>query len=560
MEFANSRGESFTENPPMKNIAPSIEILESRIAPASVFHYTDVDGDQVTITSSLGDLGAAGVVNVTAGQLQKLDLSDVSFNHANLAFSVVKVAGGNGLANVGNINGGINNFGNILVKGDLGQIDAGNNTTGTPAIKSLAVRSMGRLGLDTQGGVGNLESDIQGALGSLKVAGDVKDAFINVFGDVTATISSVTIRGSLIGGSGTQSGEIFSFGNMGPVKIRHEVQGGSGSNSGFISSGGTLARMTIGGSIIGGAGLGSGEISSFGNMGPVKIGHDVQGGSGTSSGFITTVGNLAGVTIRGSLIGGSNNFSGEIFSNGDMGAVKIGHDFTGGSITGSTSLDVSGLIASSGRIASVTIGGSIISGVDDSSGSLTNNASIRAANDIGSLTVAHSIFGNVNANGASLVVISARGQATVLPGATTDLAIGHITVGGRVEFANILAGYDINLSAVNGDAQIGAVIVGGDWAASNLVAGAMNAASGNTKFGDGNDASIGTGTPGIIAKIASIVIRGDVFGTPVSVNSTDHFGFVAEQIGLVKIGGNSIVLAANPQRVGETTDMTVVEV
>ena len=58
------------------------------------------------------------------------------------------------------------------------------------------------------------------------------------------------------------------------------------------------------------------------------------------------------------------------------------------------------------------------------------------------------------------------------------------------------------------------VKVGGDWAASNLVAGAINTASGNKIFGDGNDASIGSGNTEITSKIASIVINGQVFGTP----------------------------------------------
>jgi hypothetical protein len=34
----------------------NVESLESRIAPASVITFTDADGDNVKITSSLGDL------------------------------------------------------------------------------------------------------------------------------------------------------------------------------------------------------------------------------------------------------------------------------------------------------------------------------------------------------------------------------------------------------------------------------------------------------------------------------------------------------------------------
>jgi hypothetical protein len=270
------------------------------------------------------------------------------------------------------------------------------------------------------------------------------------------------------------------------------------------------------------------------------------------------------VSIVGSLIGSSFGNTGEIRSQGDMGTVKIGHDLTAGSINGSDSLDSSGVIESTGgRIASVTIGGSIVSGIDNSTGTLTNSASIRAANDIGFLSVKGNLIGNVTANGASLVIISARGQA--VQGKTTDLAIGKISIGGRVEYANILAGYDTNLNPINANAQIGAVTVGGDWAASNLVAGVKNTgAPVDTNFGNFNDTSIGGGTAGIIATIASITIGGQVFGTPDSVSSTDHFGFVAQQIDAVRIWGNSIPLKAGPNNdnfdVGETFDMTVHEV
>src|SRR5439155_1701118 len=123
--------------------------------------------------------------------------------------------------------------------------------------------------------------------------------------------------------------------------------------------------------------------------------------------------------------------------------------------TGADSIGTSGLILSGGRIAGVTIGGSIISGIDDSSGSLNYNASIRAHNDIGSLTVKGGLIGNVTAKGASPVIISARGQE--FPSLGVNLAIGRISVGERVELANILAGYDIDLTPINSDAQIGAV-------------------------------------------------------------------------------------------------------
>ncbi len=562
----------------------NIEPLESRIAPASGFFtvsadersafYTDVDGDRVTVKTSVGNFQdpipggslevEAGPLGNGSGYLRILDLSGPSFNRANITFSVVKVPGGDGLANVGAILGGTNDFGSIVVKGDLGQIDAGSNTAGTPAIKSLTVRSMGRFGIDTQmtdtgyrpPGPDYFVSTISGGLGALKVSGDVKDAWINVVSGSDG-IGSVIIGGSLIGGSASpivipgldqKSGVISSTGDIRMVKIGGDVRGGDARGgfsyaSGAIMAEGNLLSVTIGGSLIGGSGPASGFIFSAKDMGAVKIGRNVVGGTDIGSGLIQSLGKLASVTIGGSLIGGSNSYTGEISSVGDLGVVKIGHDLIGGSISGSASLSRSGIIESSaGRIGSVTLGGSIISGSDTSSGALSYNGTIRAADDLGSLTVKGSLIGNV-ADGAagnfSPVIISARGQETPKPG--IDLAIGKITISDGVDFANILAGYQTDLTAINGDAQIGMVKVGGDWAASNLVAGAMNAASGNKIFGDGNEASIGAGRADITAKIASIVIDGAVSGRPGGAT----FGFVAEQIVSFKFNGTAVALAAD---------------
>ena len=55
--------------------------------------------------------------------------------------------------------------------------------------------------------------------------------------------------------------------------------------------------------------------------------------------------------------------------------------------------------------------------------------------------------------------------------ATTDLAFGKLTITGSVIGSKILAGYDQFGNATNGNAQIGNVIVMGDWSGSSLVAG-----------------------------------------------------------------------------------------
>jgi hypothetical protein len=452
----------------------------------------------------------------------------------------------------------------------------------------------------TQGGGGDLQSNIFGPLGTLSVATDIKDAIIRVGGGVFATLGKVVIGGSLIGGIGAESGTIESLGDMGPITVRGDVIGGSGPGAGGIDVGGKLASLTILGSIIGGSAdffgtLGGGifregQVAVAGSIGPVKVGKDVIGQGGFASGEIRSGGSIASITIGGSLIGGTGSVGGHLCSEVNMGPVKIGRDIIGGrnfitgaievfgrasdvtiggSIVGGTA-SVSGVITSgeglgklkiggdliggsianneptlnvtgavrvyNGPIASVTIRGSIIAGVDSSaSGVLTESGSVIAGDDIGSLAVKGSLIGNITANGVSRVVISARGQAT--PTTTSDVAIGKINIGGRVEHALILAGY-LNFAPSNGNAQIGSVMVGGEWRASSLVAGVVDTDADG--YGDADDAVIATpAVDEVIARIASVTIKGFVFGTGVT---GDHFGFVAQQIGFFQAGGNKLPL------------------
>ncbi len=185
-----------------------------------------------------------------------------------------------------------------------------------------------------------------------------------------------------------------------------------------------------------------------------------------------------------------------------------------------------------------------------------NNGAIRVDDDIGTVLIKGSIVGN-STNSA---ILSARGKA--VPTATTDVAIGKLTVLGRVEFAHILAGVDVNGVALNADAQIGAVSVGGDWIASSIAAGAV---SGNGFFGDTDDAKMsGPGVKDdslVFSKITSLTIGGQVMGT---VGGTDHFGIVAENVGLVKVGGVTFPTTAGNSNddffIGITLDFKVNEV
>ena len=107
--------------------------------------------------------------------------------------------------------------------------------------------------------------------------------------------------------------------------------------------------------------------------------------------------------------------------------------------------------------------------------------------------------------------------------------------------------------------------VGGDWAQSSIAAGVVDGGNG---FGNSGDVKISgagtTDTAFIVSKIGAFGFKGQALGTPASVSSVDHYGFVAEQIGSLKIGANAIALTNGAHNdnlgVGETTDLNVLEV
>ena len=472
----------------------NIEPLESRIAPASVLTYNDVDGDKVTITSTVGTLD--GHATIIGGNLVLLNLSNPSFDGASITFSVKKAGTGDGLVAVGRIAGGANDFGKIIIKGDLGNIDCGSDTAGTPAIKLLSARTIGRYGLASQGGGGDLQSDINGTLGLLAVNGDVKDAYIHVIG-TSGSIGAVTIGGSLVGGTADSSGAIVSSNAMGKVKIGRDLQGGSGQNAGHIESGNTLGDVSVGGSIIGGTGYFAGAVVSNKDMGAVTVRHDVQGGSGQKTGYIECSGTLAGVTIGGSVLGGTTFFTGSILSQ-EMGPVSIGHDLKGGSG------DTSGFVQGLDTIAKVTLGGSLIGGAGSSSGMITcydpmgvvkiggdlqggggeGSGSIRAFDTLAGVTVGGSLVGGSNAGAGQIFATRAMGPVAI----AKDLRGGSAQNSGYVGSGDTLAGVTIGGSLIGGPAlEAGAIISAGAMGLVKIgrdVQGSSGAKSGHLESGD----------------------------------------------------------------------------
>lgn len=459
--------------------------------------------------------------------------------------------------------GGFTKFaGSIESSGDMGAVKIGRDLVGGPVAETGKIDAGGKLtSLSIRGsligGGGNFDTVplhlgqvfATGAIGTVSISGSVLGGAGIGSGAVRTGTSMDTFKlgGSLVGGSAGFAGEISGFMSLRVAMIGGDIVGGEESQAGFLTAT-TLGSVTVKGSVVGGTGRFAGAIFAGGSLaGPVKIGGDLIGGSGdigtdTNTGTVGGNTRVGDVTIGGSVVGGSVNGTGRI-SGFELGAIKIGGNLVGGSISGSTpTLSFTGEIHSSSRIKSVTIGGSVIAGFDSSTGGdLIHNAAIHADDDIGAIVVRGSLIGNFG-NGIigndTPVIIAARGQDTLAPGATTDLAIKSVSIGGRVTLAKILAGFDTgdpDNAGSNGNASIGPVKVGGDWVVSSISAG-VNA--GNLGFSGGGDAVInnppGAATDGIVARIASIAIRGDIVGAPSPFFQT---GFVAQQIGSFKAAG-----------------------
>ncbi len=402
----------------------------------------------------------------------------------------------------------------------------------------------------------------QAALKSVVVAGDLKGGAGAFSGSIYSSVgsgalhdlNSVVIGKSLIGGDGDNSGMISAGGRLLNAKIGiagatvPTMQGGAGSFSGGIFAGSSISSLLVNGNVEGGGGANSASIQTGVSLGKLEITGMLKGGGGIFSGSIVSfdafdkTGDIGTVSVLGGIFGGGGRDSGSIEAEGSIKTVTVA-SMTGstgsysGSILSGTTLFHSGSIGSVNVSGSVTGGTGAHSGVIEANGNLAtvkiatdlNQSAIRASDAIGSVTVSGAVDQSV---------VSARGQ--VVQGRSADIAIAAFNAG-SVLHSQILAGYALDGTALNPDAQIGSVKVAGAWSASNLVAGIENTAG---NFGGGTDGKIsGTDNAAIISRIASVTIGGAISGT--STSSTDHFGFVAEEIASFKGAGSSVALVKN---------------
>ncbi|MEQ1858966.1 MAG: hypothetical protein ABMA13_03425 [Chthoniobacteraceae bacterium] len=479
--------------------------------------------------------GGAALVSTIDGTLPaftvKTDLRDVEIN----------VLGDLSKLTLGSLIGGMSDLsGRITTTGDVGTVKITRDVRGGVGSSSGtieaggAIKSLTILG-SVIGGTGDNSARISSVttMGKVSITGNlmgsqgIESGFLHAGG----AIAGVTL-GAMFGGVGMSSGSITSDTAIGTVKIKRGIDGGIGEHSGELVAGTTLGSVTLGASLTGAMGMFSGRIAAGTSAGAIKIGGDVVGGSSENSGVIQSDADIKSVTLGGSLIGGPAPFTGTLSAFGTLGPVKIGGDLLGGNAEfDGVAVERSGGIRA-GRLPAITIGGSMLSGVNRSgTGTLDTSGTIVATDDIGTISIKGDLLGSASTNAS----ITARGQSVLAVAATGDLAIKSVSIGGSVDRAVISVG-----AGLNADAQIGSLSVGGDWSRSSIAAGIDPV---NGFFGGTNDLLIADADDraNIDSCIGSIIIKGQALGTA---DGTGEFGFVAEQIGSLKIGSAKFPLTS----------------
>jgi|GEM_PF-3460291 len=575
--------------------------------PANIVTFTDTDGDIVKVTSSKGSKDQlTAALGLTNGQLTKLDLTNPIFSGANISISVIQLGSqGNGTVDVGFIDATGSKLGSVLVKGDLGKIVAGTDDK-KPAIGALTVNSLGARGTST--GAPDISSALIGGAGAVKVLGDVLGTL-----DIGGKLASLTVYGDIVGGAAQGSGSISVGGAASAVTIGGSIKG-SVLGSAYLDFMNTGA-IKIGGSLLGGTGFGSGGIS-FASASSLTVGGSLIGGTGAGATIKgQTVGN---VTIGGSITGGGSG-SGLVAMSEKGGIVKLSGSITGGAddsgylaVKTFKSVSVQGAItggdAAPSGFLGVQNGGSIFVGgrVQGASGANGGPGGIFGAK-VGAVTLYGSLFAGTSGSGGTLHVDSATsvkilgsvagGYVPPTGNIGATVSIGTLDISGDVNGALVViggadakggstvaksvhVGGSVLLSTFSfgsfarKDVAVGTFAVDGNWTGSNLLVGTANLGADdapggngvnadNLNFGDTHDSFANASNSTKVGAIASIIIEGRIVGT--SGVATDHFGFVAGQIGAFRAGSVNLPLTKGPGNdtgipIGIAGDLTVKEV
>jgi len=483
----------------------TIELLESRIAPAvvAISQFIDQDGDAVTIkvTTAGGDSAALQTALETARslelvgdglQLTKLDLTAAIFKGANVSIVAKPGAEGDGYVAVGFIDATGNELGNVSIDGDLGRIISGNGVNSV-AVKNLTVQSIGAYGTLTQGNVGDVDSLLNGSAGKIVIKEDVLTASLTTTGDV----ASLTVGGNLVGRNETH-GLVAIGGDVGAVNIRGSFYSVGEGKSGKLTIGGDAKSITIGGSVLGSDAVSTemtGQIHVIGTTGKLTIMGNLAGGrnafdAGLSQ--VTLVGDVGAIEVRGSVFGfsrfGNAGFgSGRIDVAGNVNTVKVVGSMIGSGVALSGSIEVGGL-------KTFWMGGNLIGGEGGDAGMLKIDAGATESITIGGSLIGGQVkvFGDLVKRvtvGGSIISQDVQGSCGIL-GDAFGTRFEKITIGGSIESSEESAtGSNIRAES------IGSLLIKGD-----ITTGRVGA---------------GTGTEIRVQEdIGKITVLGGIYGNP----------------------------------------------
>jgi hypothetical protein len=503
----------------------------------SLVGTTGADTGRIVTTGNVGAITIGQ--NITGGDGQHSGSIEVGGNLKSIVVTG-SILGGRA-ANPGN-----DGSGKVRVDGSLGTATILGNLSGGTQQDSGVISTGGNavaitIGGSITGGSAGATSGaiiVDGNIGALTVKGDVIGGAAQRSGyiDIAGNSAKIGIAGFVIGGSVPDSG-VINLGNdatnsIGSFTLGRDVIGGSGEGSGRVHFDGIAKLAAFKGGIIGAAGESSGRVEFVSGAAVATVAGQVQGNSGEGSGSIVANGNIASLTVVGSLIGGKGDNSGNIFSTEKFSVLNILGNVVGGDLASSATADLveSGYVQAK-SFGTINIGGTVRSGVDyNATEDLINSGAIRSQFEFGAIN----IKGSLEGNSTQRALITASGQEVVPVGTRNDLAIKTLKIGGAVRYADLLFGYNLTddhtAAEANPDAQVGAVVVGGDWVATNLVAGIAYSET----FGDGSDAlANGVDRLDILARISAVAIRGQVLGT--ADNSSDQFGIVAQVVSSVRL-------------------------
>ena len=545
---------------------------------------------RVKVESITGGTGVdSGLIFATVGNLAGLTVDGAITGGTGQGSGQAVANGAIGPVKIASLTGGAGELSGRIAatRGNLASLVVSGAIIGGAGDNSGQVFAGGNLGPVNVASLLAGDGDASGSIGLTKTGS--ADAQGNPVYSVSARVGNVSVVGSVTGGRGDFSGSIGSSISIGTTRINGDLIGGAGALSGAILSG-AVGRLTIGDDLIGGAGAESGTLK-IGRMGEVTVGGDIIGGAGAESGSIEGA-NLSSLSVGGAIVGAAGQLSGSVRLSQSASRITVGEDVSGRSIVGGAGLGA-GRIQTTSSLGQIVLAGDIVGGAGDSSGGLVVGGNLDRALVRGSIIggtspatgaplqssgflqagllrsavisgdlragldggagivnsgtirtgrmVSLTIEGNVIGTAIAPAIISA---AAIID--ASDIAIKSLLIQGNVAFAEVLAGYDGDVSQgqrgklVSADAQISRIEVRGSVGGLNVIAGVVPGAGG--RFGDATDAP-GSGfgvrdSSRVISSIASVILRGSVLNT-----NAASFGIVAQQVIAVQTGPTLTPLA-----------------